>query len=78
MSTVSIQLPNSIFRQLGVLAEREGVSIEQFLTAAVVEKTAALMTLDYLTQRGQRASAERFEEAMAAVPDVEPDERDRL
>ena len=78
MSTVSVQLPNSIHRQLGDLAKREGISVGQLITAAVVEKTAALMTLEYLEERGKRGSWEKFEAALATVPDVEPEEYDRL
>ncbi len=78
MSTVSAQVPNSIHRQLRELAEREGVSIDQLVATAVVEKTSALMTLDYLKARGRRGSWEKFEAAMASVPDVEAEEYDRL
>ncbi len=78
MSTVSAQIPNSIHRQLGELAEREGVSVDQLVASAVVEKTSALMTLDYLEARGSRGSWEKFDAAMASVPDVEPEDRDRL
>ena len=78
MSTVSVQIPNSIHRQLDKLAEQEGVSVDQLVAAAVVEKTSALMTLDYVKARGDRGSWEKFDAAMASVPDVEPDEHDRL
>ena len=78
MSTVSAKIPNSIYRQLAELARREGISIEQLVTAAIVEKASALMTLDYLEARGQRGSWEKFDAAMAKVPDVEPEDRDRL
>jgi len=36
------------------------------------------MTEDYLAERGRRGSRERFEAALRKVPDVEPDETDRL
>ena len=78
MSTVSVQLPNSIHKQLSSLAEREGVSVAQLITTAVVEKTATLMASDYLQQRAQRGSWEKFEAALASVPDVEPEECDKL
>ena len=52
--------------------------MNQFITLAVAEKVAALMTLDYLEARAQRGKREAFERAMAKVPDVEPEESDRL
>ena len=78
MSTVSAQIPNSIRRQLDELAEKEGVSVDQLVASAVVEKTSALMTLDYLKARGRRGSWKKFDAAMASVPDVEPEDRDRI
>jgi len=60
------------------LARREGVSINQIVSAAVGEKVASLKTLDYLRERARRGSRRRFEEVLAKVPDVEPEILDRL
>lgn len=78
MKTMILRLPDSLHGRLKELAERDGVSMNQMVTLAVAEKTAALLTLDYLEQRGKRGSRDRFEAALAAVPDAEPEERDRL
>lgn len=60
------------------LASREGISINQFVATAVAEKMSALMTEEYLQERARRGSLERYEAALAEVPDVEPEEYDRL
>lgn len=78
MSTLSVRLPNSLHRQIRELAKREGISINQFLSTAAAEKLSSLMTEEYLTERAKRASREAFEEALAELPDVEPEEHDRL
>ncbi len=78
MTAVSVQLPNSIHKQLAELARKEGISVDQLITTAVVEKTAALMTLNYLEERAKRGSWEKFAEFLACVPDVEPEEYDKL
>jgi hypothetical protein len=78
MSTLSLRLPNSLHRQLRELAKREGISINQFISSAVGEKMAALMTAEYLADRARRGSREKFEAALAQVPDVEPEDFDRL
>lgn len=78
MSTLSLRLPNSLHRQIRELAKREGVSINQLVTTAVAEKMAALMTVEYLAERAARGSRQAFDEVLARVPDVEPDEADRL
>lgn len=77
MSTLSIRLPNSLHNQIRELAEREGISINQFVSTAAAEKMAALMTVDYLKERGARASRAAFEAALAALPDREPEPFDR-
>lgn len=78
MSTLSVRLPDSLHRQIRRLARQEGISINQFISTAAAEKMAALMTLDYLEERAKRGSREKFEAALARLPDVEPESHDRL
>lgn len=78
MSTLNVQLPNSLHTHLQELAKREGVSVEQFISTAVAEKMAALMTETYLAERAKRGSRAKYDEALAQVPDVEPEEYDKL
>ena len=78
MSTLSLRLPESIHRHLKILAEREGVSINQLINSAVAEKLAALMTEEYLEQRAARGSRRKLRSILAKVPDVEPENRDQL
>jgi hypothetical protein len=63
---------------LGEVAEKEGVSINQLVNSAVAEKMAALLTEEYLAERGKRGSRGRFAAALAKVPPVEPEAHDRL
>ncbi len=78
MSAITVRLPESLHQTVREMARREGVSINQFITLAVAEKVAALKTAEYLEARAQRASRQRFEQALAKVADVEPPEWDRL
>jgi hypothetical protein len=78
MSTLSLRLPDSLHRKAKELAEKEGVSINQFVTLAVAEKLSALMTEDYLLERAKRGSRSRYDAALAQVPDVEPPEYARI
>ncbi|MDN5872462.1 MAG: type II toxin-antitoxin system HicB family antitoxin [Nitrococcus sp.] len=77
MSTMSIRLPNSLHRRLREYAEKEGVSINQFITSATLEKLASISTQDYLETSGARGSRKKFEDAMAQVPDTDPDPMER-
>jgi uncharacterized protein (DUF1778 family) len=78
MSTISLRLPDSLHKQIRQLAEQDGISINQFIATAAAEKLAALMTVDYLEERAKRGSREKFEAALAQLPDVEPEDHDKL
>lgn len=78
MSAISLRLPNSIHDRARVLSKRDRVSINQFVATAVAEKISAIETEDYLAKRAKRASREKFEAALAQVPDREPDTHDKF
>jgi hypothetical protein len=69
MSTLSLRLPESLHERIRVLAQSDGVSINQFIATAVAEKAAALMTDSYLRERAERGSASRFRRALRQIPD---------
>jgi len=72
MSALSLRLPESLHRKVRELAEREDVSINQFIATAVAEKMSALLTLEYLEQRAQRGSRAHFRSVLRRVPDAPP------
>ena len=78
MDNISLRLPDSLHEQVRRTAEKEHVSINQVITLALAEKLSALMTEEYLASRSARASRAKFGLAMAQIPDVEPEEYDRL
>ena len=78
MITISLRLPDSVHQKVRELADRDGISVDQFLSTAAAEKVAALLTADYLEQRAARGSRETLHEILAKVPAVEPDPEDRL
>lgn len=78
MTAINIKLPDSIAKKAGELAEKDGVSLDHFISLAVAEKLSAWMTEDYIEHRAQRASREKFESALAQVPDVPPDDNDKI
>lgn len=78
MSTLSLRLPDSLHKHVRALAQQDGISINQFISTAVAEKLAALMTEEYLEDRAKRGSRERFQAVLAKVPDVPPESGDEL
>lgn len=78
MTALTIRLPESLHKEIKRLAKAEGVSINQFMTLAAAEKISALRTVNYLREEAAKGSREDFEAFLAAVPDAEPIEEDRL
>jgi hypothetical protein len=78
MSTLTIQLPESLKTSIEALAAREGYSVDQFLVSAAGEKLAAVMTMDYLRREAEAGRREDFEKYLASVPDVPAAAGDRI
>ena len=78
MSTLTIQLPESLKKSIEALAAKEGYSVSQFLTSAAGEKLAVVLTLDYLRREAAAGRRDEFDRFLAAVPDISPPENDRL
>lgn len=74
----NVAIPESLLKQVRRLAEREGITLEQFISSAMAEKAAAWMTVEYLEQRAARGNREKFMHVLSKVPDVEADEQDQL
>ena len=78
MNTISLALPESLHKRVQELANKDQISIEQFVASAIAEKISAFMTKEYLEARSKLASKAKFEQAMAKVPEVEPEGYDRI
>lgn len=71
MSALTIRIPESLHQNLKALAEREGVSANQFIASAVAEKMASVLTLNYLKSEAAQARRGDFEAFLEGVPDVD-------
>ncbi len=78
MSTLSLRLPESLHEGVKKLAKQDNISINQFIATALAEKMSALATETYLAERAQRGNRKKFEDVLAKIPDIEPDEHDML
>jgi len=75
-----VRLSGNVHGQVRDLAHKDQVSINQFITVAVAEKVATLMTLDYIEQRALQGSREKFDRVLdkVAQANLEPLPEDRL
>lgn len=70
MTALTVRLPNSVHQKVRELAERDDISVNQFIAAAVSEKMASVMTLDYLKAEAAKGNRQNFDRFLAMVPDV--------
>ena len=78
MNTLTVQLPESLRKNIEALAAKEGYSVSQFLASAAGEKLAVVMTMDYLRREANQGRREDFDKYLAAVPDIPPAGNDRI
>jgi len=78
MSTHTVQLPESVTKNIEELAARGGFSVSQFLASAASEKLAVMMTVDYLKREAAEGRREDFEKYLASVPAAPPVPGDEL
>ena len=78
MSTLSIELPEGVAHQLRECAAREGVTVDQLLSAAAAEKLSAILTDERLRERARHAKREDFIASQNGSPNVPPLPGDEL
>lgn len=78
-STYPLKLPSSIKDAAAELAREEGVSLNQFIAAAVAEKVGVLRTTaEFLRERAGDARPEDMLRYIRAAPKVPPVPGDEL
>lgn len=78
MSTLNVNIPESLHRRAQSLAQDDGVPLDQFIATALAEKVAVLDADSYIRERAARGSRDKFDRVLSKVPDVEAEEHDRL
>jgi predicted metal-dependent hydrolase len=72
MSTLTIDIPDSLAGQLRQVAADQGITLDQLISSAAAEKLSALMTNGHLRERADRADRAAFERFLASSPDAPP------
>lgn len=75
---ISANIPNVLYQQLESFAEKEQISIDGLVAIALSSQIALWSTRSYLEEKAKRVNWDAFEKVLAKVPNVEPDECDRL
>jgi len=70
-----VAVPDDLYRKAAEVAAKDHVSVEEFVSAAVADRLASR---EYIQSRARLFKREDFERALKEIPDVEPEEHDRL
>ncbi|KYC37851.1 hypothetical protein WA1_04915 [Scytonema hofmannii PCC 7110] len=78
MSNLNVQIPDSLYKQIEILATKENISLEQLVAIALSAQVSAWMTKDYIEEKAKRGSWDKFQQVLNKVPDVEPEDYDKI
>jgi hypothetical protein len=73
--TVSVNIPEDLYQQAREIAESQHLSVDDVVSSAFAGQLAAW---ERLKQRAARGSRETFLVVLDKVPDVEPEDHDRI
>ena len=73
--TVSVNIPEDLYQQAREIADSQHLSVDDVILSAFKEQLAGW---ERLKQRAARGRLDEFLKVLDKVPDVEPEEYDRL
>ncbi len=76
MTALTIRLPNSVHQKIKELAERDQISVNQFIASAAAEKMASVLTLDFLKSEAAKGRRSDFDHYMGKVPNASAQDGD--
>jgi hypothetical protein len=71
----NIAVPEDLYNRASELAAKDHVSVEEFVSAVLANRLASH---EYLESRAKLFNRDEFERALDKIPDVEPEDGDRL
>jgi predicted transcriptional regulator len=78
MKAIELNMPDEVYQKLESLASQDHQSVHAFALQKLEEFARAFEDFRELERRAQRGSREKFEAAMAKVPNVPPVGGDEL
>jgi hypothetical protein len=78
VTNLNVQIPNSLYKQIEAKAAKENVPIDQLVAIALSVQVSAWASKDYIEVRKARGNWDKFRQVLSKVPDVEPEDYDKL
>ncbi len=71
----NIAVPEDLYKRAAEVAAKDHVSVEEFVSAMLANRLASR---EYIESRAKLFNREEFERALEEIPDVQPEDHDRL
>jgi hypothetical protein len=71
----SVALRDDLYTRAAEVAAKDHVSIEEFVSAAVANRLASR---EFIESRAKLFNRDEFGRALSEIPDVEPEDHDRI
>jgi hypothetical protein len=78
MTTLQVTIPEEVRAKAEEAAREKHVSLDEFTTLALIQSISASLPDPYLEERATRGDLRRFKEILASVPDVPPEDYDKI
>ena len=78
MTTLQVRIPDDVRAKAEEAAREKHVSLDEFTTLALIQSISISLPDPYLEERAKRGNLQRFREILASVPDVPPEDYDKL
>ncbi len=78
MPTINTKIPDTLFCQAKTIAEREEMTLDQFIALALASQISSWEVGKTFTERAQRGDWKKSREILAKAPDIEAEDYDKL
>jgi hypothetical protein len=78
MTELSIELPDKLFEKVCEVSKKNNIPIDEIIAASLADKLNRIIPDPYLEERAGRATGEGLSLVLSQVPDVSPEDYDKL
>ncbi len=78
MTTISTKIPDTLFRQAVTIAEREEMTLDQFIALALASQISIWEIGKTFTECAERGDWEKARKVLAKAPDIETEDYDKF
>jgi len=78
MIELKVKLPDKLHQKACEVSKMNNIPIDEIIAAALAQKLFRIIPDPYLEERARRATGDGFSSILSQVPDVAPEEYDKL